>query len=86
MHTPSTAPPVSPHLHLSCTWREKKTLQVKQSFLLIDGRLLGEEEGIERGRSRKCSFLFTCPTCSRTVPPGIVSCKQYFGAFSQDSS
>lgn len=34
---------------------------------------------------RNCWVMLTLPTCSRTVPPGIVSCKQYFGAFSQDS-
>lgn len=39
----------------------------------------------ERGGGGLCSLVFTHLTCSRTVPPGIVSCKQYFGAFSQDS-
>lgn len=43
-----------------------------------------EGAGEKRERETAGSCLRS-PTCSRTVPPGIVSCKQYFGAFSQDS-
>lgn len=83
MRIPFSSTCMSPSLHFFILG--EKTSSVKPPFLLTAGRLPGREEEGACGEGGQL-LVRVYPTCRRTVPPGTVSCKQYFGAFSQDSS